>query len=165
VKLIVALLTLLVVTASPARERASPYPQPSAASTGDDAGDAAAVPLAPPWRATQVNRCSDVNGRVKLQDVPCTPLAPTSPEPAVAAAAVVELSSLAPRPQVESSRGSVRAPEASSLASVMLSLAWKLGLFVAVGYAIFRLLRAWRDAYRFAPPPADSRASSFKRSR
>jgi len=44
-------------------------------------------------------------------------------------------------------------------------VAWKLGLFLAVGYTIFRLIRAWRDAYRFAPPPADSRGSEFRRSR
>jgi hypothetical protein len=167
VKLIVALLAVLVATGSPARERPSPYPPANAAKASDDDVDAAAAPAAPAWRATQVNRCTEANGRVKLQDVPCAPLAPTPAEATGAdlAAGVVELSSLAPRPPVESARASARAAETSSLASVLLGLAWKLGLFLAVGYAIFRLIRAWRDAYRFAEPPGDTPGAGLRRSR
>ena len=156
---------MLVATASPARERLSPYPPGAAAKAGDDDSDAA-PPVAPAWRATQVNRCPDVNGGIKLQDVPCSPLAPTPAEPtgAATAAGVVELSSLEPRPSVESSRASARAAEPSGLASILLALAWKLGLFLAVGYAIFRLIRAWREAYMFAPPPDKAPAAALRRS-
>jgi hypothetical protein len=166
VKLIVALLAVLVVTASPARERLSPYPPGAAAKAGDDDGDAA-PPAAPPWRATQVNRCSDGNGGIKLQDVPCSPTAPTPAEPTGAAtkAGVVELSSLEPRPSVESSRASVRTAEPNGLASILVAVAWKLALLLAVGYAIFRLIRAWRDAYMLAPPPDKAPGAALRRSR
>jgi hypothetical protein len=164
VKLIVALLAVLVATASPARERLSPYPPGTAARAGDDDSDAA-PPVAPAWRATQVNRCTDVKGRIKLQDVPCSPLAqsPAEPTGAAATAGAVELSSLAPRPSVESSRAPARAAEPNGFASILLAVAWKLGLFLAVGYAIFRLIRAWREAYLLAPPPDKAPAAALRR--
>ncbi len=104
-------------------------------------------------RAVQVNRCSDASGRLRLQDTPCSPV-PATPASAGASAAadVVELSALPPRPLRESS-AQVREPDPRSLADIALSVGWKLALFVAVGYAIFRAIRAiraWRDSYVLA---------------
>ncbi len=163
-KLIVALLALVVALPVPARDRIAPS---GAVRTGDDESEAAAAPAAPAWRAIQVNRCADANGRVKLQDIPCAPVAATAAEAATASAAagVVELSSLAPRQPVEPARASLREPPSNGIGALVLSLAWKLGLFVLVGYAIFRLVRAWRDAYRFAPPSGDAPSSGLRRSR
>ena len=98
-------------------------------------------------RAIQVNRCADAAGRLKLQDTPCAPVTTT---PAVAAASaasdVVDLSALPPRALKESSAQS-REPESRSMVDIALSLGWKLALFMAVGYAVFRGFRAWRESY------------------
>ncbi len=163
-KLVVALLALVVALPVPARERVSPNGMVKA---GDDESEAAPAPAAPAWRATQVNRCTDASGRVKLQDTPCAPVAATAAEAtaASAGAGVVELSSLAPRPPVEPARASLREPQSNGLGAALLALSWKLGLFVLVGYAIFRLIRAWRDAYRFAPPSDDAPSSGLRRGR
>ena len=98
-------------------------------------------------RAVTVNRCVDASGRLKLQDTPCAPVAPTSAVAASSPAAdVVDLSALPPRPLKESST-QMREPDAKSLVDIALSLGWKAALFMAVGYAIFRGIRAWRDSY------------------
>jgi len=105
VKLIVAVLAvpaMLIATASPARERPLLSLPADTAKAGDADADAAPA-AAPAWRATHVNRCTDANRRVKLQDVPCAPPTPTAAEATAApiAAAMVELSALEPRPSVE----------------------------------------------------------------
>ena len=101
-------------------------------------------------RAIQVNRCADASGRLTLQDTPCSPVTATPASAAASAATdVVDLSALPLRPRKESSAQS-REPEARSLLDIALSAGWKLALFVAVGYAIFRGIRAWRDSYALA---------------
>lgn len=106
-------------------------------------------------RAIQVNRCADASGRLKLQDTPCAPVTATSASAAASVAAdVVDLSALPPRPLKESS-AQMREPEAKSLMEIALSLGWKLVLFMAVGYAIFRGIRAWRDSYALSSALAE----------
>lgn len=84
-------------------------------------------------RAIQVNRCVDASGRLKLQDTPCSRVTATPASAAASAAAdVVDLSALPPRPLKESS-AQTREPEATSLMDVALSLGWKAALFMAIG--------------------------------
>lgn len=108
-------------------------------------------------RAIKINRCADASGRLKLQDTPCSPVTATAASAAASAATnVVDLSALPPRSLKESSAQS-REPDARSLLDIALSAGWKLALFVAVGYAIFRGILAWRDSYALSAACADRR--------
>jgi len=108
-------------------------------------------------RAVKVNRCAGASGRLKLQDTPCSPITATAaPAAASAATDVVDLSALPPRSLKESSAQS-REPDARSSLDIALSAGWKLALFVAVGYAIFRGIRAWRNSYALSAALADRR--------
>jgi hypothetical protein len=160
VKLILALLVFLAAMPAAGRERLSLHPPADAPTAADDASESQARPSAPAWRATQVNRCADANGRVKLQDVPCSPAAASAAE---AVADVVELSSLKPRALADAAPAAARETATNSLASGLFTGAWKLGLIALVCYAIFRLIRAWRDWYRLAPPTDESTGYGSRR--
>ncbi len=115
------------------------------------------------FRANQINRCADASGRVKLQDTPCLPT-PTSPAAVGAAASasdVVDLSALPPRSIDKEAAPSRRDTGSANLGSLALSLAWKVALFLAVAYAVFRMIRTWRDSYALkaamAEPPRRTR--------
>ena len=108
--------------------------------------DAPAKPAELNWRATQVNRCANANGNVVLQDTPC---APAAADAASAVSDVADLSSLPPR-ALANAPGPV-APEAQTRgwARGVLNGAWKLGLLLLLGYALFRAARALRERLEY----------------
>ena len=118
---------------------------------GDPASVGVAAPPAVEFRANQINRCSDAGGQVKLQDTPCAPVPSPVVDTRSAASAtdVVELSALPPRSVSPSGADRPAAANGGSFADLAMSLGWKLALFAAVCYAIFRLIRSWRDTYAF----------------
>jgi hypothetical protein len=146
-------LFLVLFGAIPAhgRDRVAPVAgiPSSRAIEGDE--DQPTRPATLDWRATQVNRCTDAGGRIKLQDTPCSPV-PSTAAIAVEAGApdVVDLSALPPRSQGNGTPAPLREPGSKEVVDLVLSLAWKLGLFVVVGYAIFRMIGAWRHSYALA---------------
>ena len=153
-KLAIAFLVLLATMPALGRERLSPYPPAYAPEALDDGTETPAKPATLDWRATQVNRCADVNGKVKLQDTPCRPVGIGAASVAAAASTateVVDLAALEPRPLARSSHDPVPQTEPNSFAKRLLGGAWKLGLLLLAGYAVLRLIRAWRDFYRYAP--------------
>ena len=167
-KLAIALLILLATMPVLGRERLSPYPPAYAPEALDDGTETPAKPATLDWRATQVNRCADVNGKVKLQDTPCRPAEVGAASVAAAASTateVVDLASLEPRPLTRPSHNPVPETETNSFAKRLLGGAWKLGLLLLACYAIFRLIRAWRDFYRYAPATDETTGYGSRRVR
>jgi len=123
-------------------------------------------------RATQINRCPDGRGGLRLQDRPCAPVeTPVAAAAATASAAagqgdVIDLSALPPR--VASGQGGVPTTataatgEKPGLLRSMRDGALKLVALVVALYVVWRLarwLRTWLGERlpTKAEPPADSR--------
>ena len=120
--------------------------------------------------ATQINRCPDGRGGVRLQDRPCAPVETPDAAAAVAATAsavaaqgdVVDLSALPPRvaPAVPSSANAAEKP---GMLRSMRDGALKLVALVVALYIVWRLARRLLASMRErlpnrAEPPPDSRA-------
>jgi len=134
--------------------------------------DAPAKPRDLDVRATQINRCPDGRGGLRLQDRPCAPVeTPVAAAAATASAAagqgdVIDLSALPPR--VASGQGGVPTTataatgEKPGLLRSMRDGALKLVALVVALYVVWRLarwLRTWLGERlpTKAEPPADSR--------
>lgn len=122
-------------------------------------------------RATQINRCPDGRGGVRLQDRPCdpveTPVAAAAAATASAAAApgdVIDLSVLPSRAQsVATNSATAGESEKPSLLRSMRDGALKLVAVVVALYALWRLARWLRERLgqrlpEKTRPPPDSRA-------
>ena len=107
--------------------------------------DTPAKPAELNWRATQVNRCTNAKGVVVMQDTPCAPVAA---DPASAALEAAELSSLPPR-ALAAPRSVAPEAEARDWTHGVLHGAWKLGLLLLAGYAIFRAVGALRERLEY----------------
>jgi hypothetical protein len=108
--------------------------------------DTPAKPAELNWRATQVNRCANAKGGVALQDTPCAPVAADA---ASAAPEVAELTSLPPRDLARATHAVAPEAETRSWIRGALNGAWKLGLLVLAGYALFRSARALRERLEY----------------
>ena len=108
--------------------------------------DAPAKPAELNVRATQVNRCANAKGDVVLQDTPCAPVAADA---ASAAPEVAELSSLPPRALANAPRPVAPEAETRGWSRGVLNGAWKLGLLLLAGYALFRAARALRERLEY----------------
>ena len=136
--------------------------------------DAPAKPRDLDVRATQINRCPDGRGGVRLQDRPCAPI--ETPEPAAVATTasaavgqgdVIDLSALPPRVALPDGavRTSATAAERSDKPGMLRSVrdgALKLVAFVVALFIVWRLarrLRAWlEERPTKAERPPDSRS-------
>ncbi len=100
-------------------------------------------------RPTQILRCVDAKGKLLLQVVPCTPIAPLPALATSAAPEVIELSSLSPRPAAPGvARAAPQEPEMGTYTKGFLNGAWKLGLLALACYGLWRIARASPDRYR-----------------
>ena len=111
-------------------------------------------------RPTQLLRCPDGKGGITLQDTPCKPAAAApGVTPASAAAEVIDLSQLQPRPQAEAPATRVNDAASNRWTKGMLYGAGKLALLLAAVYAVYRIGRYARDRFqeRFAQPEMQSR--------
>lgn len=150
-KLALALLILFATTPVPGRDIVLPPLLPGEV-------ESPAKPATLDWRATQVNRCVDAQGKVTWQDQPCNPVAaPARPSPAAEAGDVTDLAALERRSLAAVPPAAAGELPAHGFAKALAIGAGKLALLLLACYGLLRLVSGLRALYRHARPAAQSR--------